>query len=340
MALWNLSLFLCAVALGALVLILLARVLDERQEARRQGERRRLSPLLLGGVTDISVPPQGKVEQDAAAHVTLEMAELVRGPERQAVLANAERIGIPDILHQRSRSRNVQQRLLAAEALAMFPDHAPRVHELLRDPNPSVRLGAALALAQNQAAPPAAELVHGLGLGTRERSLLVASLMSDLVDVDPAAVIALLKDPGVSDAAKLAAMDALASSGLLEHAPLMAEMAQSAAGDLELLPRLYHALGRIGHPSGHSAILRGLADPAWQVRAAAAQAAGLNGLLEAAGRLGELLGDERWWVRFRAGEALWRLGPRGRDTLERVALAGPALARDAAKRTLEERTDA
>lgn len=337
---WNLSLFLCAVALGALVLILLARLLDERQQARRHGERRRVSPFLIGGLTELSAPPKGEVEQDAAAQVMLEMAEMVRGSERQALLANAERIGIPDILHQRSRSRNVQKRLLAAEALAMFPDHAPRVHEMLSDPNPSVRLGAALALAQNQAAPPAAELVHGLGLGTRERSLLVASLMRDLVDVDHTAVIALLKDQEVPDAAKLAAMDALASSGLVEHAPLMAEMAQSAAGDLELLPRLYHALGRIGHPSGHSAILRGLADPAWQVRAAAAQAAGLNGLLEAAGRLGELMGDERWWVRYRAGEALWRLGPRGRDMLERVALAGAALARDAATRTLEERTGA
>ncbi|MBI1402241.1 MAG: hypothetical protein GC147_03385 [Porphyrobacter sp.] len=337
LALWQLSLFLCSVALLALAAILLARVISEGRGSRRENERRRVSGLLLASELDSPRAPRGRIERDAAAKVALEMAELVRGPDREALLANAEALRVPHILLQKSVSRVPQERLLAAEALALFPSGRKRVGEMLRDRNPDVRLGAALALAQNQAAPPAAEIVRRLGLGTRERSLLVASLMRDLVDADPASVEELIFAPGLPDAARLAAADALAASGRIEHAPLVARMAEEAGQDEELLPRIYHALGRIGHPSGHSAILRGLSHPAWTVRAAAAQAAGTNGLVEAAAGLGLLLDDPQWWVRFRAGEALWRLGAAGRAVLTDLARDGSPSAREAAARTIEER---
>ena len=74
--------------------------------------------------------------------------------------------------------------------------------------------GAALALAQNHAAPSAADLVRQLGLGTTERSLLVVSLMRDLVETDPQGVAQILYEEALSDEAKLAATDALAASGM------------------------------------------------------------------------------------------------------------------------------
>ncbi len=337
LAIWQLSLALCLAAFLALVLILIARLVADRRGTRTATERRRIALMLMAPHLDALIPPTRALEKEAAARLALEMAELVRGPEREALLANAEALRIPRTLLRSSVSRSAQDRLLAAEALAMFPIGQDRVRQMLRDRNPDVRLGAALALAQNQAAPPAAEIVHRLGLGTSERSLLVASLMRDLVDADPASVEDLLRDETLPDAAKLAAVDALAASGRVEHAPLVARMAAEADTDEELLPRIYHALGRIGHPSGHAAILRGLSHPAWAVRAAAAQAAGMNRLAQAAEALGELLGDEQWWVRLRAGEALWRLDARGRRVLQNAAESGNALARNAAALTLEER---
>jgi HEAT repeat protein len=208
---------------------------------------------------------------------------------------------------------------------------------MLRDRNPDVRLGAALALAQNQAAPSASEIVRKLGLGTRERSLLIASLMRDLVDMNPASVEDLLADESIPDAARLAAIDALAASGNVAHAPLVARMAEEQGGSEDFLPRVYHAMGRIGHPSGHGPILRGLSHQIWAVRAAAAQAAGTNRLVNAAEPLGKLLGDQQWWVRLRAGEALWRLGTAGHEVLRATALGPVSVAQAAAARTLEER---
>lgn len=337
LAIWQLSLALCLAAFLALALILIARLVTERRDTRTATERRRIAPMLMAPNIEALIPPTRSLEKEAAARLALEMAELVRGPDREALLVNAEALSIPQTLLRGSVSRSAQDRLLAAEALAMFPMGQERVRQMLRDRNPDVRLGAALALAQNQAAPPAAEIVRRLGLGTSERSLLVASLMRDLVDADPASVEDLLSDETVPDAAKLAAVDALAASGRVEHAPLVAKMAAAADTDDELLPRVYHALGRIGHPSGHAAIMHGLSNPAWAVRAAAAQAAGMNQLAQAAEALGELLDDEQWWVRLRAGEALWRLGARGRKVLEDAAASGNACAREAAALSLEER---
>ncbi|MGY6552874.1 MAG: HEAT repeat domain-containing protein [Erythrobacter sp.] len=269
--------------------------------------------------------------------MTLELAEMVRGPERDALLSRAKMLGVDRVLLRHSVSRIPQNRLLAAEALAMFPAGRERVRQMLRDTNPYVRLGAALALAQNQAAPPARELVERLRLGTEERSLLTASLMRDLVEADPGSVEDLLGDGAIPSATKLAALDALAAGGRVEHAPLVAKMAEDSAHDSDLLARIHHALGRIGHPSGHKAILQGLVSPAWQVRAAAAQAAGSNGLVEAVELLGDLLEDTHWWVRFRAGDALWRLGNKGRDVLEKTARDGELIARDAAQAMLAEK---
>lgn len=340
LAIWQASLLLCMIALLALASILLARLFSERRDARRLEERRRVSRVLMGMSDEPVDPPSRHLERREAARLTLELAELVRGADRAALLANAEQLRIPRVLWERSVSAAPQERLLAVEALAMFPSGRERATQMLRDRNANVRLGAALALAQNEAAPPAGTLVKQLGLGTTERSLLIGSLMQDLVTNDLASVEALLADREASDAIKLVAVDALAASGRAEHAPLVVQMAEQAAQDDELLPRIFHAMGRIGHPSGHAAILQGLLHPAWAVRAAAAQAAGKSALGDAAAPLGDLLGDGTWWVRFRAGEALWRLGPLGHAVLERIAAGTDEIASRAARLTLEERQGA
>lgn len=327
---------LCAAALGTLVLLIAARILGGNRDEKRRINRGKLLSAMLKGDNAALIALQ--VPSNVAADLTIELAELVRGSDRDAFLRSAEALNVPRALQARLRSRSAQDRLTAAEALAMFPGNARlAAQRALEDPNPHVRLGAALALASVQAAPPASDLIRDLGLGTTERSMLVTSLMRDLVEADPTSVERLLYNPALPDAAKLAATDALAASGLAEHAPLVAWMADAAEHDLELQPRIMRALGRIGHPSAEPAILRALDSASWEVRTAAAEAAGRVGITAAVDRLGELLGDEQWWVRFRAGEALARLGNAGRVTLLKVRQAGSPVARVAARETLAER---
>lgn len=338
LVLWQSSLVLCAIGLFALGVLLFARTITGRRDGRRSLERARAMPLLLQGALDSAAqPPRRAIERIEIMRLTMELVEMVRGPDREVLLANAAALGVKESLRQSSRSRMAKDRLLAAEALAWFPEEADRVREMLDDSNPDVRLGAALALAQSGAAPPVRELIRRLGLGTTERSLLVVQLMRDLVETDAPGVEGVLDDWRLPDALRLAAIDALAATGRIEHTPLMCWMAVANEEDRNLLVRVYRALGRIGHPDGHRAIMRGIDHEAWQVRAAAAQAAGASAYVGSCSKLGELLGDPEWWVRFRAGEALFRLGAGGRDMLKEVASDGSGFAREAAIATLAER---
>lgn len=333
--LWEASLLLCSAALLTVAALLLARAISGGKSRRREELRLAMLPAMLRGET---IETDGsRLSRKVAARLTLEFAELVRGSDREMFVRSAQAAGAADELERKLRSRRPQDRLVAVEALALFPDFTETVTRVaLTDRNPDVRLGAALALAHEGRGPSAGEMVRRLGIGTDEKSLLVISLMRDFVKTDPHAVEALLYDLEVADAAKLAATDALAESGAVDHAPLVAWMAEASNEDTELSPRIFRALGRIGHPAGHEAIVSALDDEVWQVRAAAAEAAGRSGLKAASPRLAALLSDDRWWVRFRAGEALTRLGADGRLELQRAAAAPEPRTRDAARAILAE----
>lgn len=334
-SLWDASLLLCAAALLAIAGLLLARVIGEGRVVRREAMRRQLLPALLKGVTIETA--DRRLARKVAASLTVELAELVRGSDRDAFINAAEATGAADELARRLRARTAQDRLVAAEALAMFPSRRDAVAKVaLEDRNPDVRLGAALALAGEGRAPPVGELVRKLRIGTEENSLLVVSLMRDLVRTDRHAVEALLYNLDVSDVAKLAATDALAESGMVDHASLVAWMAEVSEEQTDLRPRIFRALGQIGHPAGHDAILSGLDSDVWFVRATAAEAAGRSRIAAAADRLGELLEDEQWWVRFRSGQALTRLGSVGQLALQEAALGSNSVSRIAAKTILAE----
>jgi HEAT repeat protein len=338
-SLWESSLLLCLVAFIAVAGLLAARLVSERRSRRRENLRSTLLPALMRGeAPDVA---RSRLARSVAATLTLELAELVRGSDRDALIEAATVAGAGDELARRLRSRVAQDRLMAAEGLAMFPSFTDDVTRVaLTDPIPDVRLGAALALAHEGRAPPVGALIRGLGIGTSEHSLLVVSLMRDLVRADPHAVEAVLYDLDLPDAAKLAATEALAESGAIDHAPLVGWMAEAAEDDPELRPRIIRALGRIGHPAGHDAVLAALADNAWQVRAAAAEAAGRSALQAAVPRLADLLGDDEWWVRFRAGEALTRLGKDGATALRTAAAGTNPVAQVAAEATLAEQRTA
>ncbi len=73
------------------------------------------------------------------------------------------------------------------------------------------------------------------------------------------------------------------------------------------------------------------------MRAVAAEAAGRVGLVDQLDRLVELLDDDVWWVRQRAGEAILALGPAGVQTLEALKDGGTARKNRTAALALSER---
>ncbi|OBX18627.1 hypothetical protein A9995_11775 [Erythrobacter sp. QSSC1-22B] len=317
-----------------LSLLIVARIFAERASHNTEHVRKRLVPVLLGG--DANVDRVFGLELRVATRLTLELAEFTRGTDQVELLAVADALGVPGFLHKRSRSRTAQKRLTAIEALALFDNYTDVVEYALNDTNPHVRLGAALALSARSDAPDLSELVRKLRIGEVENSLLLVSLMSDVAERDPSSVRALLTDASLPAAAKVAAVDALADSGYT-HAPLLAEIAANPSGDPELQARVFRALGRTGHPGSAHVIEAGLANKDWRIRAAAAEATGQIALRRFADQLGGLLSDDHWSVRFRAGEALLRLGEPGAAVMRRAAAGSEALASRAATILLAEK---
>lgn len=332
-SLWDVSLTLWGMASLSLAALLLARVIAKGRQERRNEARTRLLPHLLSG--ENSPEKLSNLDLKVATALTCELAELTRGSDLEALLARAAALGVPALLSKWLGALSPQKRLTAVETLGLFESEGLEIQRALNDRNRDVRLGAALLLAKRKDGPSPFDMVRKLRIGTVERSLMVASLMSDLASRDPEGVAALLIEKEVPMQAKIAAADALAASGS-HYASLLAAMAREPGQDPNMQKRLYRALGKAGHPSGSVAILEGMQSKHADVRAAAAEAAGKVSLSSAIEELASLLSDQSWEVRYQASRALLRLGSGGLNKLWEVAASDDYNSRTTARSILAE----
>jgi hypothetical protein len=333
-ALWDLSLVLCLLGALALLALIAARAMTARSSRRRLAARKDLLPLIIGGA-QASGPAKGAAAV-VAMDLTIELAELMRGSDGEAMLRAAETLDVPRHLTRRLRSPVAQERLNAAETLALFDDHAHAAAGALDDRDPAVRLGAALALAHRDVGPGPTEILRRLRAGVEEHSLMLVPLMRDFAARDAAVVEAMVHDESLTDEARLAAIDALADLGHA-HVPLIVAVASEHGFAPHLEPRLIAALGHTRHPAARGPIRAALASETVRVRATAAEAAGRAGLVDLAPDLRALLSDADWPVRLSSGQALFALGAAGVNQLFAAAAADEPVARHAATTMLAER---
>lgn len=335
---WASSLVLASAAILVMLMLVLVRWITTRRALRHVAERRKLTPILLGGAAP-EAEMLRNMPADVVTDLSLELIQLVRGDERATFIANATELGIPERLVRRLRSGSQRRRAIAVQGLAQFDDPTTReaLHRSLDDPDKNIRLASALALASTDEVLDVGALVEKLGLGTGQSSLITVSLFRRIAETRPDQIKALVLQPEQDVEIRLAAIEALAGTGDYSLVPVIADLALAAADDTEELPRYLHALGRLGHPAARPAVLAGLSSTAMGARAAAAGAAGRIMLVESADRLAELLDDPEWWVRFRAAESLILLGDPGLGLLRAAARGTDDRARDAATAMLAER---
>lgn len=336
--LWGVSLALSALSLTIMAALIVTRFVHERRQRTMAHERARLLPLLLDPGRAEELLAWAARPQPLLIGLSVELIGLVRGEDRELLVAAASRHGVAEGLRSRLGSRSARTRISAAEALTWFTDAftTDALERALEDPHSHVRLTAAMALTESGRAPPLRFLIGHLGLGTRENSMLIAGLLKSIAADRPDEVKALIADPGVPTPVKAAAIEALSSTGDYGLVPVINELALATDAMNEDLPRFLRALGAFHHPAGAPAVRRWLTGRAWWVRAAAAEAAGRIGLQDVAGTLAAMLDDPDWWVRFRAGEALVRLGPSGRALLVAASRNSAEPARSAARLTMAE----
>lgn len=339
-SLWAISVGLAGGALLIMCGLIVARLLSDRRAGALAARRRVLIPMLLGDASDemisASVPNGSSILNDLA----VELIELVRGEERDRFVATSARLGVTDALRRTLARSTVRQRVVAAETLAHFPDSLTTnsLEDALKDKSADVRFAAALALATSDRAPHASVLIELLGLGLREQSMLIVALFQEIGRTRPGEIRGLIDDDECPLTVKAAAIEALAASGDYSLVPSIVDLTLASDPASEELPRYLRALGAFQHPSAAPAIIRWLGAPTSWVRSAAAEAAGRVGLIETADTLSALLDDTDWWVRFRAGEALIKLGEPGQRLLVQCCRDGTERARNAARLTLAEQS--
>ena len=235
------------------------------------------------------------------------LIQLVRGDDRDRLFEICERAHLFDETLRKLGSPIKARRIESVRELELYGS-ASCVEGLERclahDKSPTVRLQAAVALANLGHLPECRHLLARLDLTQRPLTRMHASLFRSIAGRDFSAMVDLSFDdafvaqrPMLVDALGWTAnFDALAA---LDH--------HGHDTNAEVRCAAIRAARRIGHPAAAVWITALLVDPSEPVRIQAVQACGDLGLRETVPILLSLAQHQSWWVRTRATEALEKL---------------------------------
>lgn len=341
--LWSLSLVLVALSLALMGGLIVRRAWLNQRASQLESHRRSITRTILGYLDETC--SLDDVKRDASASsfplsdLVRDLLLLVRGDDRARLIALLVDLEVPRQYIDRLRRGSRHERAGAAEALRLFddPDVVGALTAALDDSNAQVRLAAAGSLAELGACPPVATLVVKLRVGTTERSWALRRIFRGLVGSRLDEVARLLSD-GSSPFVKALALDALGRSADYRVVHMIAPLVSDA--NAELRTAALRALATLGHPAAQPLVERAFGDEDGAVRTQAAVSAGRIGLIGLTPMLAQLVDDHNWWTRFRAAEALYVLGQKGRQTLAALAEHGSPRAREMASQVLAEKSAA
>ena len=320
---WIASFVLGLAAILIMIVLVIARLLQERRQSRETTQRRRVHSALIrfsgDGDRSALASALAPVPNSVVADAGFEFLDLLRGGERDSVEAVFAEIGLPAFIRRRLRRGNEADRIHASEMLVSFPgEETVRSLNaaLKRDRAREVRIAVAIALSTMGALPPLDDVLSMIGArGQRSRRLIALLQSLPPERFEELAGYATQKDCPAF--VRAAAVDALSLTGDYRFLPLFEKLAGDRAP--EVAAAAIRALGRSGHPAASATLIAAMESRDWQIRAEAADAAGRIGLDDAIEHLSALLGDGEWAVRYAAGKSLQGLGTIGMEALRRIA---------------------
>ncbi len=311
--LWMTSLLLMAAALAWMSWLILSRLFRERSQANRAEHRKSVSRAylqIMGGDAEGEARLQAYQHQARLlAESLLEVMGLVRGAERERLVAALTRLEVDATLRDRLNRGSRTGRLAAAEALAAFSSQATTaalssLYMASRDGE--VRIAAIRSLIEIDAAPSIEAVVVDLEKRGETESLQHLPVLRRLASADPDAALAVFNSPDRSPTLRAVLAEALAGSGAYSCLPALIDATSDPNAALRLAA--VRGIGQLAHPAASAAVEAALHDAAWDVRAEACATAAKLGARQLAPSLTACLNDAEWWVRFRATEALQTLG--------------------------------
>jgi hypothetical protein len=337
---WQVSLALAVVSLVTALVLVVKRWSAGRRLEKDAVRRAALSAEVYALLASPRAPRPDSLSlrPGDAPHIlaiALDVLRVTRGRDAERMVEIVEFAGIHAYLEKGLRSRSRSLRIRVISLLSHFEDQ--RSLNLLRsriaDRGLYVQLAALRALADRRDYEALPETVRVLGKARETNVPLLADILRRFGEpaVPTLAALALSE---ASQGVKLAAVSALGGIASLTAFGPLSDLA--AEPDPVLRAAAVNALGRLGDPRAVAEIGWGLEAAEDRVRVQAAIAAGLIGSLQMAPALVERLEDPVWEVRYRAAEALYRLGGAGLALLS-AAAKGEGLGGEMARELLAEK---
>ena len=299
---------LSAVALALFVSVFLLHLRLSKQEKRRARFIEVWSPIMENCLVEVP-DPLPSIEKNELTFITVwnYYQEQYGEPARPVLNKIVRDVGIQPKLDHMLAKGTIQEQLLAMATLGYLSEkgHWNRLLDISRGPNIFLSLAAIGALIQID---PEYAIAH------------FVPLLVEREDWPPFRVARILEDAG-ADRVSQSLVDAVKKAPAEELPRLVRYM--SVGDPMVVLPSVegllaetesenvvlacLHVLIQFKVPQAVDHVRACVEHPRWQIRTKAATALGEFGIPEDEGRLTGLLGDEEWWVRYRAAQALAKI---------------------------------
>ena len=258
-----------------------------------------------------------RIRSSELAAAILQLTDIVRGDERDRLLAEMDACGGFEQLAKGAARGSRRSRSTCLEAIAAFPlDRSEGVlRQCVRRGDHNIRLVAIGGMLAAGAAISPADLIQAASSGHLPVSLRFMRLLQTAAQNDPVCAVRLLECDELKLSFQIMLADALGNCAERKAAPILIQKAASPSSTLRAVAVL--ALGRIGMVTAESAIARALNDRDWRVRRAGLEAVALVGLKTTFGQVAARLADPVWAVRREAVATLFADAALGRVILKK-----------------------
>jgi hypothetical protein len=308
------SVGLATFSLAALGAMMGARLKRRHEEADIPARRARISKALLHYAMAGAAPPKlslsSRLDQRLLIETALDAAHIMRGEARDRLVSYLQGIGLDRALQRQTRSSKLRDRLLAIEALRLFP--GSKTSAALRAAERSSDLRIWLVALQTRTAIGSGPDTLGLLELAKRPGASRAQALHDLLAAraieNTHEALSALNAP-LADSTRALLVRALGETGRYEaFKPLRVSLCHPAG---QVRTAAAGALGALGFAAAREALAKATRDVDWRVRLKAVESIAKLGFKECRACLLALCSDPVWWVRFRAEEALRNLADAG-----------------------------
>lgn len=312
-----LALFACV----ALICLVGARLLRQRDERADPDRRARLSKALLAHAVKNAARPKlalrNRVERLAVIETALDALPFLRADAKQRLVDALRDAGLDARLRRQARAGSVRDQIGAMEALVLFPDAETIavLERLERSSDLRIWLEALRTRTLMGAGPGLRGLIERIDRPGARRAPIMHDLLLTSAKQDMAEALRVLQ----SDLPPLTRVLLLKVIGECRDPSALKAIKQALSSeDGAVRAAAAEALGALGLDAAGPSLAKATRDSDWRVRLKACEAIGELGLWRHAPALKPLLEDPVWWVRLRAEEAVGRLGEMGQTALSGV----------------------